>query len=106
MAEAPPADIPEGGDGADGQTGGRKKWMALVMAEKRAHPSWSLGQAMKSAKKKYRKSGKKTRKARRGGADEEPPMMGGMYGMKGGATLSPASVGGRRRKSKKGSRKH
>jgi len=99
MAEVPPADIPEGGDGADGQTGGRKKWMALVMAEKRAHPSWSLGQAMKSAKKKYRKSGKKTRKARRGGADEEPPMMGG-------ATLSPASVGGRRRKSKKGSRKH
>ena len=99
MAEAPPADIPEGGNGGEGQTGGRKKWMALVMAEKKAHPSWSLGQAMKSAKKKYRKSGKKTRKARRGGADEEPPMMGG-------ATLSPASVGGRRRKSKKGSRKH
>ncbi len=94
MAEVPPADIPngDGGDGGDGQTGGRKKWMALVMAEKRAHPSWSLGQAMKSAKKKYRKSGKKTR---RGGS---------MYGMKGGA-LSPAPVGGRRR-SKKGSRKH
>ena len=99
MAEVPPADIPEGGDGADGQTGGRKKWMALVMAEKRAHPSWSLGQAMKSAKKKYRKSGKKTRKARRGGADEGAPMMGG--------GLSPLPLnGGRRRKSKKGSRKH
>lgn len=91
MAEAPPADVPAGGEGA--QAGGRKKWMALVMAEKRAHPSWSLGQAMKSAKKKYRKSGKKTR---RGGADQ----------MMGGATLSPSPIGGRRRKSKKGSRKH
>jgi len=96
--------------------GGRKKWMALVMAEKRAHPSWSLGEAMKSAKKKYRKSGKKTRKARRGGADEGAPMMGGMYGMKGGAddgammggaTLAPLPLnGGRRRKSRKGSRRH
>jgi len=97
--------------------GGRKKWMALVMAEKRAHPSWSLGEAMTSAKKKYRKSGKKTRKARRGGADEDAPMMGGMYGMKGGAdeaapmmggaTLAPLPLnGGRRRKSKKGSRGH
>jgi hypothetical protein len=93
MAEAPPADVPAGGEGGDGQAGGRRKWMALVMAEKRAHPSWSLGQAMKSAKKKYRKSGKKTR---RGGGDQ----------MMGGATLSPASVGGRRRRSKKGSRKH
>ena len=81
-------------EGSGGQAGGRKKWMALVMAEKRAHPSWSLGQAMKSAKKKYRKSGKKTR---RGGA--EPEMMGG-------GVLSPAAVGGRRRKTKKGSRKH
>ena len=84
---------PETGEGST-QMGGRKKWMALVMAEKRAHPSWSLGQAMKSAKKKYRKSGKKTR---RGGA--EPEMMGG-------GVLSPAAVGGRRRKTKKGSRKH
>jgi len=72
-------------NGADGQAGGRKKWMALVMAEKRAHPSWSLGQAMKSAKKKYRKTGKKTR---RGGS---------MYGLKGGAAMTPAAVGGRRR---------
>ncbi len=93
MAEVPPADVPVDGDGGDGQTGGRKKWMALVMAEKRAHPSWSLGQAMKSAKKKYRKSGKKTR---RGGS---------MYGMKGGA-LSPLPLNGGRRRSKKGSRKH
>lgn len=79
--------------GGDGQMGGRKKWMALVMAEKRAHPSWSLGQAMKSAKKKYRKSGKKTR---RGGA--VPDMAGG------GVTLTPALVGARRRRSR--SRKH
>jgi hypothetical protein len=103
MEDSVPVEAPVNGEG---QTGGRKKWMALVMAEKKAHPSWSLGQAMKSAKKKYRKSGKKTRKARRGGADEEAPMMGGMYGMKGGA-LSPLPLnGGRRRKSKKGSRKH
>lgn len=96
MEDSVPVEAPVNGEG---QTGGRKKWMALVMAEKKAHPSWSLGQAMKSAKKKYRKSGKKTRKARRGGADEEAPMMGG--------GLSPLPLnGGRRRKSKKGSRKH
>ena len=86
----------------DVQEGGRKKWMALVMAEKRAHPSWSLGQAMKSAKKKYRKSGKKTRRGgsmygMKGGANEEAPMMGG--------GLSPLPLnGGRRRKTR--SRKH
>lgn len=80
-------------NGGDGQMGGRKKWMALVMAEKKAHPSWSLGQAMKSAKKKYRKSGKKTRRG------------GGSYGMEGGGvTLTPALVGARRRRSR--SRKH
>ena len=92
-----------GGEGAaaPAQAGGRKKWMALVMAEKRAHPSWSLGQAMKSAKKKYRKTGKKTRKARRGGAGPEEMM--------GGGVLSPLPLsGGRRgsRRSRKGSRKH
>jgi len=88
-----------GGEGAApaAQAGGRKKWMALVMAEKRAHPSWSLGEAMKSAKKKYRKSGKKTRKARRGGGDDGAEMMGG--------ALSPAPVNGGRRKSRKGSKK-
>jgi hypothetical protein len=85
----------------NGQEGGRKKWMALVMAEKRAHPSWSLGQAMKSAKKKYRKSGKKTRRGgnmygMKGGVDEEVKMGGG---------LSPLPLnGGRRRKTR--SRKH
>lgn len=87
---------PVAAEGAASQAGGRKKWMALVMAEKRAHPSWSLGQAMKSAKKKYRKSGKKTR---RGGSVPEDKMMGG-------AALSPLPLNGGRRKSKKGSRKH
>ncbi len=83
----------------ESQMGGRKKWMALVMAEKRAHPSWSLGQAMKSAKKKYRKSGKKTRRGGAAPADEEAMM--------GGAALSPLPLnGGRRRKSRKGSRRH
>ncbi len=64
--------------------GGRKKWMALVMSEKRAHPGWSLGQAMKSAKKKYRKSGKKTRR--------------------GGGVITPLPLAGGRRRSR--SRKH
>lgn len=91
---APAPSGPAAGEGAaPAQAGGRKKWMALVMAEKRAHPSWSLGEAMKSAKKKYRKSGKKTRRG--GGPDE---MMGG--------ALTPAPVnGGRRRGSRKGSKK-
>lgn len=94
MADSAPSVDAGAPAGGEGQAGGRRKWMALVMAEKKAHPSWSLGQAMKSAKKKYRKSGKKTR---RGGGDEE---------MMGGGVLSPAAVGGRRRKTKKGSRKH
>ncbi len=90
---------PAAGEGAASQAGGRKKWMALVMAEKRAHPSWSLGQAMKSAKKKYRKSGKKTRRGGAAPAEEEAMM--------GGGVLSPLPLnGGRRRKSKKGSRRH
>jgi len=83
---------PDAAAPAEGQMGGRRKWMALVMSEKRAHPSWSLDQAMKSAKKKYRKFGKKTR---RGGS---------MYGMKGGAALSPSPLNGGRRRSR--SRKH
>jgi hypothetical protein len=48
---------------------------------------------MKSAKKKYRKTGKKTRRG------------GNMYGMKGGAgTITPLPLAGGRRRSR--SRKH
>ena len=77
MADSAPTPV-------EGQAGGRKKWMALVMAEKKAHPGWSLGQAMKSAKKKYRKTGKKTRR--------------------GGGVITPLPLAGGRRRSR--SRKH
>ena len=61
--------------------GKRSAWLAHVMKTKRAHKGKSLKQVMKMASKTF----KKTRK--------------------GGAALSPAAVGGRRR-TKKGSRKH
>lgn len=54
--------------------GGRSAWLKHVMSVKKAHPSWSLGDAMKAAKKTYKKKG-------------------GMLGM--------PSMGGRRRKTAK-----
>ena len=63
--------------------GKRSAWLAHVMKTKRAHKGKSLKQVMKMASKTF----KKTRK--------------------GGAALSPAAVGGsRRRGTKQGSRKH
>ena len=68
--------------------GKRSAWMSHVKKTMRANKGKSLSQVLKMAKKTY----KKTRR--------------------GGDALSPASVssgpttGGRRRKSKKGSRKH
>ena len=60
--------------------GGRRgAWLAHVKKTMRAHKGKSLKQVLKMAKKTYKKSAKKTR---RGGA----------------AGLSPATVGGRRRK--------
>lgn len=73
--------------------GKRSRWMVHVKKTMRAHKGKSLSQVLKLAKKTYKKT-------RRGGADmEEEPMTAG--------GLSPAPVGGRRRRrgSKKGSRK-
>jgi hypothetical protein len=68
------------------KAGGAKKWLAHVKstyaALKKKNPKASLGDAMKAAKKTYKKS------------------------KKGGAALSPLPVGGRRRrKTARGGRK-
>lgn len=65
--------------------GKRSAWMAHVKKTMKAHKGKSLAQVLKMAKKTY------TKKAKKGGA----------------AALSPATVGGRRRRgTKKGTRKH
>uniref|UniRef100_A0A6C0B4D3 Uncharacterized protein n=1 Tax=viral metagenome TaxID=1070528 RepID=A0A6C0B4D3_9ZZZZ len=66
------------------QEGGRSAWLKHVMSVKRAHPSWSLGDAMKAAKKTYKK---------KGGAVPEMAAVAGALGL-------PA-MGGRRRRSRK-----
>jgi len=58
------------------QEGGRSAWLKHVMSVKKAHPSMSLGDAMKAAKKTYKK----------GGALSMPPM--------GGRRRKTAKVGG------------
>ena len=63
-------------------TGGRSSWLAHVKRTMRAHKGMPLSKVLKVAKKTYKKkSGKKTRR--------------------GGAALSPATVGGRRRHTRK-----
>ena len=72
------------------------KWMSLVKKTIRAHPKMSLGQAMKEAKKHYKK----------GGASEEAPAVpeGGRRRRGGktrrGGALSPLPLGGKRRSRK------
>lgn len=74
--------------------GGKKSsWMKLVMKVKKSNPKLSLGQAMKKAKTMY----KKTRRG--GGGPLTPALVGGAV------TLSPAATGGRRRGSRKGTKK-
>lgn len=64
--------------------GKRSAWMAHVKKTMKANKGKSLSQVLKMAKKTYKKTAKK-----------------------GGAQLTPALVGGRRRRgTKKGSRKH
>lgn len=77
--------------------GGKKtSWMKLVMKVKKSNPKLSLGQAMKKAKSMY----KKTKKTRRGGAVLTP------LPLSGGASITPSpSVGGKRRGSRKGTKK-
>ncbi len=92
--------------------GGRSAWLKHVMSVKRAHPSWSLGDAMKAAKKTYKKKGGaehemeavagaldlpamggRRRRSRRGGAEPDMAAVAGALG------LPP--MGGRRRRSRK-----
>ena len=63
--------------------GKRSAWIAHVKKTMKAHKGKSLKAVLKMASKTFKKS-------RRGGA----------------AALSPATVGGRRRRTAKGSRKH
>lgn len=85
-----------GGSEAGNMDGGKTSWMKLVMKVKKSNPKLSLGQAMKIAKKSYKK-----KTAKRGGASSIVP-----------ATYNPSgetpTTGGRRRTrkgSKKGTRK-
>jgi hypothetical protein len=61
----------------DQAAGKRSKWLAHVKKTMKAHKGKSLKQVLKMAKKTY----------------------------KGGAALSPASVGGKRRKTRRGTRR-
>jgi hypothetical protein len=82
-------------------------WMKLVMKMKKAHPKASLGEAMKMAKKQYKKGGAEE------GEVEEPKEMeevGEVEGARrrktrrGGNKLSPLPIGGRRKTKKAGRR--
>jgi len=72
------------------------KWMSLVMKTKRAHRGMSLSQAMKMAKRLYKK---------RGGGDGPEvatgPSVGARRRTRRGGALSPLPLGGRRRKTRK-----
>lgn len=96
------------------QEGGRSAWLKHVMSVKKAHPSWSLGDAMKAAKKTYKKKGGaapemaavagalglppmggRRRRSRKVGGADAPPMPDV------GAALGLPPAGGRRRRSRK-----
>lgn len=84
---------PGGVEGPEMDGGKKSSWMKLVMKVKKSNPKLSLGQAMKKAKSMYKKT-------RRGGASISPlPLSGG------GAPLTPATIGGRRKGGRKGSKK-
>lgn len=100
--------------------GGRSAWLKHVMSVKKAHPSWSLGDAMKAAKKTYKKKGGMLGMPPMGGRRRKTVKVGGTaYGFTGGpytgseladgagrfptlpdATWKPS--GGRRRRSRRG----
>jgi hypothetical protein len=91
------------GEDAAAMAGGKRSaWMAHLMKMKRAHKGKSLKQVMKMASKTFKKS-------RKGGASGlSPATVGGKRRktMRGGSALSPATVGGKRGKTMKGGRKH
>lgn len=70
------------------EAGKRNSWMTHLNKFRRANKGMSLSKAMKMAKKTYKKT-------RKGGALSPMPLTGG------GGVISPASVGGRRRGSRK-----
>lgn len=100
--------------------GGRSAWLKHVMSVKKAHPSYSLGDAMKAAKKTYKKKGGMLGLPPMGGRRRKTAKVGGTaYGFTGGpytgselsdgagrfptlpdATWKPS--GGRRRRSRRG----
>lgn len=88
-------------DNTDEVTGGKRSaWMTHVKKTMRAHKGMKLGAVLKMASKTFKKS------KRGGGLSPQP-----LDEMKGGATpLTPASVGGRRRRrgsrKSRGTRKH
>ena len=75
------------------EAGKRNSWMTHLNKIRRANKGLSLAKAMKLAKKSYKKT-------RKGGALSPMPLTGG------GGVISPASVGGRRRKTKRSTRKY
>ena len=80
----------------DQSAGKRSAWMTHVKKTMRANKGKSLGQVLKMASKTFKKS-------KRGGGLSPMPLSGG------GAPLTPASVGGRRRRGSRksrGTRKH
>ena len=65
--------------------GGRSAWLKHVMSVKKAHPSWSLGDAMKAAKKTYKKKGGMLGMPPMGGRRRRTAKVGGTaYGFTGG----------------------
>jgi hypothetical protein len=88
----------DGTGSGDEMAGGKKRspWMTHVKKTMRANRGMKLGQVLKLASKTFKKS-------RRGGAALSPHPYGGQEG--GAAPLTPASVGGRRRRGSRKSRK-
>jgi hypothetical protein len=84
-------------EGSEDQSAGKRSaWMSHVKKTMKAHKGMKLKDVLKVAKKTYKKS-------KKGGALSPMPLSGGA------APLTPASVGGRRRRGSRksrGTRKH
>ena len=85
-------------------------WMKLVMKMKKAHPKASLGEAMKMAKKQYKKGGADPEQPEPEVMESEEEKMEQVEGARrrktrrGGNKLSPLPIGGRRKTKKAGRR--
>ena len=78
----------------------KSAWLKHVMSVKNKNPHFSLGDAMKAAKKTYKKGGAESDSD----SDDEKKMMGGQL-MGKGTVAGGQRVGGRRRKTRKAGRK-